>query len=107
MLCIETGCPPAVLLVMGQHHARNLLAGILAQDLFEFLRVHLALEGEFELGVGCGVDRTVDGVAAAELDVSLRGVEVRELPGTMSPSWSSAEKMTFSAARPWWVGRKK
>ena len=28
-----------------------------------------------------------------------------ELPGTMSPSLSSAEKITFSAARPWCVGR--
>ena len=30
-----------------------------------------------------------------------------ELPGTMSPSFRSAEKITFSAARPWWVGRNQ
>ena len=59
-----------------QHDARNLLAGILAQHLFELGGVHLALEGDFELRVGRGVDRAVHGVTAAVFDMSLRGVEM-------------------------------
>ena len=61
----------------GEHHARNPFARVLTQDLFEFRKVHFAFERQFQLRVGRGVDRAVHGVAAAELDVSLRGVEVR------------------------------
>ena len=61
----------------GEHHARNLFARVFGEDLFEFRKVHLAFERQFELRVGRGVDRAVHGVAAAEFDVPLRGVEVR------------------------------
>lgn len=61
--------------------------------------VHFAFERQLLLGVGRLVDGAVHGVAAAELDVSFV-VSKWELPSTMSPSLSSAEKMTFSAARP-------
>ena len=60
----------------GQHHARNFLARVLAQELFELGDVHFAFERQLLLGVGRLVDGAVHGVAAAELDVSLRGVEM-------------------------------
>ena len=60
----------------GQHDARDFLARVLAQELFELGDVHLTLERQLFLGVGRIVDRAVHGVAAAEFDVPFGGVEM-------------------------------
>ena len=61
----------------GQHHARDLLLRVRLEHVLQLLQIHFTLERKLLLRVGRSVDGAVDRMAAAELDVALRGVEMR------------------------------
>ena len=60
----------------GQHDQRDLVGAFLVDQLLQGRHVHVALEGQLQLGIGRFRQRQVDGASPGELDVGARGVEV-------------------------------
>ena len=61
----------------GQHYARYLLAGSGLEHFLKLLQVHIALEGNLQLGIGGLLDGAVQSHGLAVLDMTLGGVEMR------------------------------
>jgi len=99
MLRIDTGCPPAVLLVMVSTTHGTFSRGFSRRS-FSSLAMSISPLNGSSFWVSAASSMVQSTAWQRRNSMCPFVVSKWELPGTMSPSLSRAEKMTFSAARP-------